>query len=198
PPAYAGASAAPVWRRRVLTAVAIIVAALIGILVANTFVDTSGDNSSAAAATTTPDPSVLNAPLPSALPTFSAPPAATVTPTTAKQPNQNGKPQAQQELAVLHAYVGMLPGQAAQAFGLLTPAEQARSGGPNGYLATWNLIRKVELGDTNQRDGAILAKIKLTPKLGRTTDNTYRFTFAQQNGNLLINSITQVGRSRHD
>ncbi|HEY1572635.1 MAG TPA: serine/threonine-protein kinase [Pseudonocardiaceae bacterium] len=197
--AYAGPPAAPAWRRRVLTAVAIIVAALIGILVANTFVDTSGDNSSAAAATTTPDPSVLNAPLPSALPTFSAPPAVAVTSTAAAPTTpQGGKPQVQAELAVLHAYVGLLPAQAGQAFALLTPAEQVRSGGGNGFLRTWATVKQVDLGNTDQRDGAILAKIKVSPKVGKSTDNTYRFAFAQQNGTLLINNITQVGRSRHD
>ncbi|HEX5115190.1 MAG TPA: protein kinase [Pseudonocardiaceae bacterium] len=200
PAAYAGppSPAGPVWRRRVLTAVAIIVAALIGILVANTFVDTSGDNSGAAAATTTPDPSVLNAPLPSALPTFSAPPVVTVTSNPVTQTPQDGKAQTQAELAVLHAYVGLLPDHAGQAFALLTPAEQARSGGIGGYLRTWGAVKQVDLGGTDQRAGALLAKIKVSPKVGKSTDNTYRFTFAQQNGGLLINSITLVGRSRHD
>jgi hypothetical protein len=162
-------------------------------------VDTSGDNSSAAAATTTPDPSVLNAPLPSALPTFSAPPAVTVTSTAAAPTTpQGGKPQVQAELAVLHAYVGLLPAQAGQAFALLTPAEQVRSGGGNGFLRTWATVKQVDLGNTDQRDGAILAKIKVSPKVGKSTDNTYRFAFAQQNGTLLINNITLVGRSRHD
>ncbi|HKN99586.1 MAG TPA: hypothetical protein VJX10_20870, partial [Pseudonocardiaceae bacterium] len=197
--AYAGPPAAPAWRRRLLTAVAIIVAALIGILVANTFVDTSGDNSGAAAATTTPDPSVLNAPLPSALPTFSAPPVVTVTPTTTAQPTtQAGKVQAQQELSVLHAYLGLLPDHPGQAFALLTPAEQARSGGLAGYLATWHMVKRVELGNTSSRDGTIVARVKVTPRVGRTTDNAYRFAFAQQNGTLLINGITQVSHSRHD
>jgi eukaryotic-like serine/threonine-protein kinase len=199
PAAYAAPPGPPAWLRRLLTALAIIVAALIGILVANTFVDTSGDNTSTAADTLAPDPSVLNAPLPSALPTtFSAPPVTAVTPTTPATTAKGGKPQTKQELAVLHAYVGLLPAHPDQAFGLLTPAEQARSGGITGYTRTWQAVQQLDLGATSQRDGAILAKIKVQPKSGRASDDTYRFTFVQQNGSVLINNITLVGRTRHD
>ncbi|HEY0803451.1 MAG TPA: serine/threonine-protein kinase, partial [Pseudonocardiaceae bacterium] len=43
-----GSAISPMWRKRLLTALAIIVAAVIGILVANAFVDTSGDHAAAA------------------------------------------------------------------------------------------------------------------------------------------------------
>jgi serine/threonine protein kinase len=191
----------PVWRRRLITAAAIIVAALIGILVANAFVDTSGDRpSSAAAAGSTPDPSVANAPLPSAEPTYT-PQTTTQVVTTPPPGPMSGTATYPMMTAVLHTYLAMLPAHAAQAFGLLTPAEQARSGGLSGYVSTWSTVRSVRPGIAvpHGTDGVAI-RVQVVTNQNKSTNDTYQFTFVDQNGTVLINNVTALGsaRTKHD
>jgi hypothetical protein len=202
PPGYPGQSTAPAWRKRLLTALAIVVAALIGILVANAFVDTSGDSTSLSSlGTNTPDPSMADQPLPSALPTttqFTQVSMATTT-TDAPPAGMNETPTFPAETVVLHTYFGLLPGQPAQAFQLLTPKEQNASGGLAVYQQTWSTVQGVMLGATVPHgEGHIRAKVRVQPQNGQGTDSTYDFTFVEQNGSVLIDNVTVVGKSgRH-
>jgi len=173
----------------------LIVAAVIGILVANAFVDTSGNH--AAVGQTLVDPTT-DQPLPTVPPTFTTAAdqtALTTTPATTTQANAQLTPQAM--LAVLHTYLGFLPQNPAQAWQLLTPAEQARSGGFGGYQQTWSAVSSVELGATVPRGAnTILARIKLNPASGPTTDNFYNVQFAAQNGAVLINDFAVVKQGK--
>jgi hypothetical protein len=188
----------PLWRKRLLTALAIVVAAVIGILVANAFVDTSGNH--AAAGQTLLDPTTdaaANQPLPTAPPSLTtdanqaALSTTDSTPTT--QANAQLTPQAM--LAVLHTYVGFLPQSPAQAWQLLTPAEQTRSGGFGGYQQTWSAVSSVELGAAVPHGAnSVLARIKLNPASGPSTDNFYNVQFAARNGTILINDFAVVGK----
>jgi serine/threonine protein kinase len=189
----------PLWRKRVLTAVAIVVAALIGILVANAFVDTSGNNSSAAVITnSTPDPSVLNAPLPTPEPTFTFDTQVSSSVATPPPGPENGTPTVPGELATLHTYTSLLPQQADQAFALLTPAEQGRSGGLSGYEQTWQGVQAIQAGvPVPHGQNMVLERIRVKPDQGRTTNDVYQFTFVTQNGNTLIDNVTVAGKSRH-
>ncbi|HEX5405517.1 MAG TPA: protein kinase [Pseudonocardiaceae bacterium] len=205
PGGYPGARpapAAPVWRKRVLTAVAIIVAALVGILVANTFVDTSGNNDSAATPlgdASTPDPSVVNAPLPTPQATFTTQPPITVTTTDAPPGPLNGTPTVRGMLATLHTYVGLLPVHTGRAFGLLTAKEQAKSGGLAGFQQSWSSVKDIQLGDAVPHgSGSIVARIRISPKQGNATNDAYNFQFVEQNGTVLIDNVTVVSRTRHD
>jgi hypothetical protein len=185
-----------------LTALAIIVAAVIGILVANAFVDTSGNH--ATAGQTLVDPTtdaVANQPLPTAPPTFTtdaSQAALTTTPTT----GANAQLTPQGMLAVLHTYLGFLPQNPGQAWQLLTPAEQARSGGFGGYQKTWSAVSSVELGAAVPHGGnTVLARIKLNPASGPTTNDFYNVQFVAQNGSVLINDFAVVGKQqqgKHD
>ncbi|HEX4724654.1 MAG TPA: serine/threonine-protein kinase [Pseudonocardiaceae bacterium] len=195
-----GSMITPVWRKRLLTALAIIVAAVIGILVANAFVDTSGDHAAA-------DPGVLDQTAASE-PPATEPAAAPVAPTTTWSSDANpadmtttaitpgpGQLTAQAMMAVLHTYLGFLPDDPAQAWGLLTPAEQARSGGFGKYQQTWQAVQNVQLdGATPHGPNAVLARIKLNPAQGPTTDDFYNVQFVSQNGSILINDFSVVGK----
>jgi hypothetical protein len=200
PPAYAGAatSSAPAWRKRLLTAVAIIVAAVVGILVANLFVDTSGDNPSSAAQVGSPDPSVVNAPLPTPQPTFSAPPPVTATTDAPPSPLSTTTPTGAQMIAVLHTYIGLLPDHPDQAFALLSPAQQTRSGGRSGFDKQWGGVKSVQLGGAvPHANGTVTARIKVDPKQGKATTANYGIAFVNANGAVLIDKVQTVSRSRH-
>ncbi|HVV20219.1 MAG TPA: protein kinase [Pseudonocardiaceae bacterium] len=205
PAGYPGQSTtAPPWRKRLLTALAIVAAALIGILVANAFVDTSGDNASLPSlGLSTADPSMADQPLPSALPTTTSTVFTQVStdPTTVDAPpaGMNETPTFGAESVVLHTYFGLLPGQSAQSFQLLTPKEQAASGGLGAYQQTWSTVRNVTLGAILPHGaGHVRAKVRVQPQNGKATDNTYEFTFVEQNGAVLIDNVAVVGKAgRH-
>ena len=199
PPRRPGAPA-PAWRRRLLTALAIVVAALVGILVANAFVDRSGANASLSdeQISMTTDPAAANQPLPTAL--ASQPSFTQVSMPSAEPPpaGMNATPTPTAMLAVLHAYFGDLPANPDQAFTNLTANEQNASGGLSGYQRTWSAVNAVQLGAAAPHGaGHVLAKVKLQPKNGQTTDDTYNFGFVEQNGTVLIDSIALAGKARH-
>ena len=101
------------------------------------------------------------------------------------------------ELATLHTYTSLLPQQAAQAFALLTQAEQGRSGGQAGFVQTWQGVQAIQAGKpVPHGKTAILVRIKVNPDKGKTTDDVYQFTFVAQNGNTLIDNVTVVNK-RH-
>jgi hypothetical protein len=188
-----------VWRKRLLTVAAIVVAALIGILVANQFVDRSGAQSARAPRNDAAvSPSVVNAPLPTPQPSFSAPPVTTTTTTEAPPAPLSGTPTAAGMVATLHTYTSLLPAHVAQAFALLTPQEQARNGGPAAYAKTWGAVKDVKLGGSAPHgQGAMVARIKVTPDHGKATDDLYSFSFVEVNGTVLIDKVAVVSRSRH-
>jgi hypothetical protein len=192
-----------VWRKRLLTALAIIAAAAIGILVANAFVDTSGDHAAAdpglAAQTDNEPPATEPAPI-TPPPTWSSDANQadlTTTPITPPAGSVQLTPQAM--VSVLRTYLGLLPADPTQAWTFLTPAEQARSGGFGKYQQTWQAVQAVQVDGTAPHGGnAVLARIKLTTQNGQQTDDFYNVQFVSQNGSVLINDFSVVGRpNRH-
>jgi len=196
-PAGSAAFITPLWRKRLLTALAIIAAAVIGILVANAFVDTSGNHAAAGQSLVNP---TSDPPLPTAPPSFTTDASQTALTTaqdTTTQSNAQLTPQGM--LAVLHTYLGFLPQNPGQAWQLLTQAEQARSGGFGGYQKTWSAVSAVELGAAVPRGGnSVLARIKLNPASGPATDDFYNVQFVARNGAVLINDFAVVRPGKHD
>jgi len=105
----------------------------------------------------------------------------------------------QQMLAVLHTYLALLPDHPQQAWTLLTPAEQARSGGFGKYQQTWQAVAQVQLDGAVPHGGnAVLARIKLSTNQGSTTDDFYNVQFVSQNGSVLITDFSIAGHAgRH-
>ena len=206
-PQPAGSFITPVWRKRLLTALAIIVAAVIGILVANAFVDTSGDHAAAdpppVNQTTANEPAPTEPAAPPTVPSFSSDANQAGLTTTSSAPSQGAdQPLAPQAmLQVLNTYLGLLPDNPDQAWQLLTPAEQARSGGFAKYQQTWQAVQNVQLdGAVPAPHGgnAVLARIRLNPNQGQTTDDFYNVQFVSQNGQILINDFSVAGKpGRH-
>jgi hypothetical protein len=102
-------------------------------------------------------------------------------------------------LSVLNMYLGLLPQNSAQAWQLLTPAQQARSGGFDAYQKTWHSYRNVQLdGAAPHGANSLLARVKLEPVQGTITDDVYDVQFVSQNGSVLINGFAVVGKpNRH-
>ncbi len=201
PPRY-GSSTAPAWRGRLLAALAIVIAALVGILVANAFVDRSGANASLSGlqSPATTDQEAANGPLPSALPgDTSLPTQVSVAATEPPPAGMNATPTPTATSATLHAYFSALPASPDQAFVLLTAKEQNASGGLTGYEQIWSTVDSVQLGAVLPHGpNQLLAKVKLKLKNGQQSDNNYSFGFVDQNGTVLIDNMAQVAKpGRH-
>jgi hypothetical protein len=184
-------STPPSWRKPVLTAVAIVLAALLGIMVANAFVDTSGDNASAAdqgglaPGETTPQ-TVMAGDLGPSADAPSTTPAATTAPARALtfQDMQN----------TLVTFYSMLPPGTSQAWPLLAPAEQAKAGGMAKFQQDWSQVRAVRVSTVLPHDkDSLLATVTLTGKNGKNTTTAAVYTFVLRSGTALISNIDGTG-----
>ena len=184
-PSMAPASAWPP-KRIAIYAAAILAAALVGILVANMFTDTGDASAAGGPGTLTPVEQTMAAPAPAAS-------SSTMTTTQTTNPSTQNNNGFDAMKAVLYEYFGLLPGQAQQAFQLLTPAQQARNGGMVGYQLEWAQVSSVHVDSVSQHNAKqVLAKITLVTRGGQSSSMNGLFTFAQSNGQLLISDIVQA------
>jgi eukaryotic-like serine/threonine-protein kinase len=187
-PSMAAPGAASAWppKRIARYAAAILAAALVGILVANMFTDT-GSNAAEIGYTgsLTPAEQTMDQPAPGAASSIM-----TTTPTTTTTQSDNGFSAMK---SAVEEYFGLLPAQPQQAFLLLTPAEQARNGGPIGYQMVWAQVSAVHVDSvTPHGPKSVLAKVTVVTKAGQTTSTNAAFGFESSNGQLLISDITQA------
>lgn len=192
----AGPSASSLlMRKRLLTALAVVLAILLGILVANAFVDTSGDKSSAGVlpiptSSPTAQPSVADQPIATETPSWTTAAIETSLSTAPPPAAKPVKPNAKTSVAEVRAYCALLPQQTSQAWQLLSPSEQGLSGGFANYQKTWSGVAAVQIGPAVAHGaGTVLARIKITDTTGASTNDLYTFRLTGQSGVLLINNI---------
>jgi hypothetical protein len=187
------------WKKWLLTAGAIIVAALAGILVANSF--TSSNNSSAP-----PSPSLIaqQPPASQTTQTTSAAPTAQ-TPTSASDAgsNQSGQPNHGQNNAaamssLLQTYYGLLPHHPGQAWPLLSASAQQANGGYAAYQKAWQGIAATQVSNFQpNNDSSMFAQVTFIRNDGQVATNQIQFDFVLENGQLRLNNATvvQLGNS---
>jgi serine/threonine protein kinase len=173
-------------RRIAIYAAAILAAALVGILVASMFTDT-GNNASADGVTSPPSSTTEQT-----MANQWAPAAATTEPTTTA-----GNAGFEQMRTVLATYFGLLPAQPAQAWQLLTPAEQQRNGGLAAYQTVWSQISADHL-DLVLPHGSntVSARVTVVTVAGKSTAVNAVFTFEKSGSQLLISDIAQAGNPK--
>jgi eukaryotic-like serine/threonine-protein kinase len=163
-------------RSVVFTVLAILAAALLGILVASLLTDTK--RSSSQQRSVPPTTSTTK----STSPTTSATPSSTAT-----------QPATDPEDAI-RDYYAMLPGNAAQAWDLMTDRAQRRSGGQDGYTNFWSKISSVQVLSTRSAGNRVAATLRFTTTDGKETTEAYVFELAERDGRLLIDKFGQHGR----
>jgi eukaryotic-like serine/threonine-protein kinase len=199
-----GPSAASLlMRKRLLTALAVVLAILLGIIVANFFVDTSGDQSSApsiplpSTSTAAGQPSVADQPIATETPSWTTAANETSLTTAPPPPTATVKPTSATAVAEVRAYCALLPQQTAQAWQLLSPAEQSLSGGFDAYQQTWSGVSAVQIGAAVPHGAStVVARIRLTDTSGKASDDVYTFKLAVKSGALLINNIAVAGKQK--
>ena len=207
-PAAPTATALP-WKKWAITAGAIVAAAVLGILVANSF---TNYNSSA-----DPSPSLVAQPSTSSqavVPqtTVAAPPANTAQTSASDQNNQNDQPDKTANpgqnnnfaamSGLLQTYYGLLPNNPSQAWQLLSTSAQNANGGYNAYQSSWQSIAGIEVAGVTPHDkNSIIAQVTFVRKDGQSATNQINFQFVTEGGQLRLNnaSIVNQGKSnKHD
>ncbi|GAB3910342.1 hypothetical protein GCM10029964_113990 [Kibdelosporangium lantanae] len=184
----------PDVRKIVLTVLAIIGAALVGVLVASLF--TTGNKTDAA-----PPPSSQTQPTVTVTSTTSSTPkpssstrstssSASSSSTTSSTGNDDDFTGGE---AFVKQYYGLLPGNPEAAWALLTPKAQAKSKGKKAFFDFYARFSEVKISGTNQNGNVVTGTVKFTPNDGGQADTEpYRFVLVKQGGNFLIDDFDQT------
>jgi eukaryotic-like serine/threonine-protein kinase len=189
PPARTGRDV----RSIIYTVLAIVAAALVGILVASLLSNgrnhaqarqSADTGQNAAPVTTTAAASATTTTTTTTAPTTTttAPPASPTTHTPADLEN------------AVRQYYALLPANPAAAWALLTDRAQKKSGSPESYAQFWAGIASVQVITARGEENRVAAVLQFVTKDGRQSTEAYVFTLVDQNGQLLIDNFSQAGR----
>jgi serine/threonine protein kinase len=178
-------------RSVVLTVLAIVAAALVGILVASLITKGGGDDNKADGSlptTTKEQPATTTSA--EAPATTTEQPTTTTTTTTTKPP-----PQAPQYAKFVKDYYGLLPENIDGGWNLLTENAQALSGGYENFKKFYGGLKDVSLRNVKADDqGNVTARVRFEPKDGDASNEAYTFrVLALDDGTYRIDSFRSGG-----
>jgi eukaryotic-like serine/threonine-protein kinase len=169
-------------RSIVLTVLAVVGAALIGILVASLLSSTRHSSQAAPPATVTSSTT--------ALPKTSTSQPTTPTTTTTTPPAHSA---ADLENAI-RQYYALLPANPGAAWALLTDRAQRKSGNQDNYNKFWSKIQSVEVLTAKAEGQRVAAALRFVTQDGKASTEAYTFALIDQGGQLMIDNFTQGGR----
>lgn len=186
-PAQAGRGKNDRVRSIVLTVLAIVAAALVGILVASLLSSGNSDNNGqgGASPTTSPQQQVTT----TSETTTTTTTETTTTTTTTETPT--GPSAADYENAV-REYYGLLPGNKDEAWARMTPAAQEKGGGREAYEAFWGGIATVTVLSAAASGNEVAVALQFTKTDGSTSNEAYLLQLLEENGQLLINTFQKT------
>lgn len=174
-------------RSIVLTVLAIVAAALVGILVASLL--SKGNNENNGQRGSSP-PSTSQLRTTATTTTETTTTETTTTTTTAEPPA--GPTAADYENAV-REYYGLLPAQKDAAWAKMTPAAQEKGGGRAAYEAFWGGISSVTVVSAAASGSEVAAALRFSKTDGSVSDEAYLLQLIDENGQLLINTFQKTG-----
>jgi eukaryotic-like serine/threonine-protein kinase len=171
-------------RSVVFTVLAIVAAALVGILVASLLSSGKNNNGGDGQAGTSvsqpaPETSAESAP---ESPEETSETSPTQAPTAADYEN------------AIRDYYGLLPANPDAAWQLMTPRAQAKSGSKQRYDQFWNGIQSVEVLSARAQGDRVAATLRFVRTNNQPSTEAYSFALVQQNGQLLIDNFVPTGR----
>jgi serine/threonine protein kinase len=175
-------------RQVVVTVLAILAAALLGILVASMLTD--GRPRSAPEADPQRQPPARPQIVTSAPPTTTS--GTTVDTTTTEPPPSSAQPSPADFENAVRRYYALLPGNPAASFDLLTDRAQRRSGGLDRYTRFYGRISSVQVLSTRAEDNRVAATLRFVTKEGRESTEDYVFVLVERDGTLLIDNYGQT------
>jgi serine/threonine protein kinase len=170
-------------RTIVVTVLAVVAAALVGILVANLLSDNRRN------------PQSSQASQPNTQQTQQAPssPAKQTPSATTGAAGAPAQPSAGDYVKAVQDYYALLPGQLDQAWSRLTPQARQKSGDRAGFDSFWNGIRSVEVRAPKAQGNRVDATLQFVTKAGAQTTERYVFFLVQRDGKLLIDNFDRPG-----
>lgn len=180
------------WRKWLLTALAVVLAALLGILVASFFTGPSTNNTTNTSSlsgtpTTTPAPAV---------PVVSTTQPTTTTTTTSTTTSTTPPTSSFSDIsALVHQYYGQLPGNPGGAWQLLSTKYQQEFGGFASYQSAVSKIAAIQVlavAPRGTNDSATVLVSSMTTD-GHISLDQYVLTFTQQNSQLVIDGAQRAG-----
>ncbi|HJP75280.1 MAG TPA: protein kinase [Pseudonocardiaceae bacterium] len=175
------------WKKWLITAGAIIAAAVVGILVANAFVNTNPSSAS-------PPPSLMAQP--STTSTTSPAPVVSDQSDQTSQSNQDDQGGSGQSANaamsnLLKTYYTLLPRDPAQAWQLLSASAQQANGSYGTYQNSWQSVAATQVSGIAPAGRASMdAKVTFVRTDGQSASNEIQFDFVMQNGELRLNNAT--------
>jgi eukaryotic-like serine/threonine-protein kinase len=194
-PARSGPGARPPARRPsgqnkvrsvVLTVLAIVAAALVGILVASLF--TSNDNGARGE-----QPRITQQePAPE---TATDQPTEETTEETTDETTteESAEPTDEDYVRAVKDYYSLLPEDTDAAWQLMTARAQAKSDGLEGYQRFWRTIESVKVRKTFAEGNRVAATLVFKLKKGGTSTEAYSYALIEQDGELLIDNFEKTG-----
>jgi serine/threonine protein kinase len=182
----------PDVKKIVLTVLAIIGAALVGVLVASLFTtgnktDAETPSTSSTQPTVTVTSTTSSTPKPSSS-TKSTSSSSSSSSSSASDTNFDGGDD------FVKQYYSLLPGNPEAAWALLTPKAQAKSKGKKAFFDFYARFSEVKFSGANQNGNVVTGTVKFTPNDGGKQDSEpYRFVLVKQGGNFLIDDFDQTG-----
>ena len=180
-------------RPMVLAALAVVAAAVVGILVASALSNSGSRADTNQNTGLPPTQTVDNTPqqvstAPTATQKTTSSTTTTTTTTTATTTTPDGPSQADLVHAI-QGYFELLPDNSSEAFQHLTPNMQSASGGPDGYRTFWASVDDVKATKvTASGKNKVSALVTYKNKDGSTSKEADVFTLVQQDNALLIDS----------
>jgi serine/threonine protein kinase len=181
-------------KRILLTVLAIVGAAAVGVLVASLFTNSTPTNASTNT-TTTPLPQVTVTQTSTTTPkatskASTAPATSSTSSTTTSSPAADSFDGADD---FVKQYYDLLPENPEAAWAQLTPKAQARSNGKKGFFDFYAQFDDVRITDTSQNNNTVKGTVRFKRKNnGGETKEPYQFVLVSQNGKLLIDDFTQA------
>ncbi|MCE7005987.1 serine/threonine protein kinase [Kibdelosporangium philippinense] len=178
-------------RKIVLTVLAIIGAAAVGVLVASLFTSKTPNAQ--------PNPTTLPPPPPATV-TQTGPPTVKKSTTTPPPSSSSAPPssstqdddseQLEDASNFVEAYYDLLPENPEAGWALLTPKAQALSQGKDGYFSFYAEMEDVRITDvSDDGKGNVRGTVRFKKKDGSETRDPYRFTVVVVNGKLMIDDF---------
>jgi eukaryotic-like serine/threonine-protein kinase len=204
PPARSGGGQNNRWRSILLTVLAIVAAALVGVLVANLIMnsqDDKGDGGQGQGNSTTTQSQ------PAQEPTANTPTEGTeetentdeetaeesTEESTEEETSANEEPTSEEYIQAVRDYYGLLPGNPDAAWQRLTERAQGKSNdGLDGYRQFWSTVASVGVSDTFAEGNRVSATLNYVRNDGGTSDEAYSFALVERNGQLMIDNFEQT------
>jgi eukaryotic-like serine/threonine-protein kinase len=178
-------------RSIVLTVLAVVAAALVGILIASMISggdDDANNGQGQPSTTTTTEESTASqddlSDSPSST-TSTTTTEKTTTTTTEDAPTQTPE-------QAVRDYYGLLPGNCPAAWALMTSNAQQKSGGWDTYNQFWSGLSSVQVEETSAQGNQVTARIRYVSSGGAQSADTYRLMLVDQGGQLMIDNFQRL------